>query len=90
MTTPQPTYTLTTNVYIDYTNDTLNTTLEVNNPEQAQYPEVVAALTNTLINTLLQADPRDYQQLSNKVIDTIQETFTDENIQHAINNRNEN
>ena len=90
MTTPQPTYTLTTNVYIDYTNDTLNTTLEVDNPEQAQYPEVIAALTNTLINTLIQADPRDYKQLSNKVIDTIQETFTDENIQHAINNRNEN
>ena len=90
MTTPQPTYTLTTNVYIDYTNDTLNTTLQVDNPEQAQYPEVVAALTNTLINTLLQADPRDYKQLSNKIIDTIQETFTEENIQHAINNRNEN
>lgn len=90
MTTPQPTYTLTTNVYIDYTNDTLNTTLQVDNPEQAQYPEVVAALTNTLINTLLQADPRDYKQLSNKIIDTIQETFTEENIQHTINNRNEN
>ena len=90
MTTPQPTYTLTTNVYIDYTNDTLNTTLQVDNPEQAQYPEVIAALTNTLINTLIQADPRDYKQLSNKIIDTIQETFTEENIQHAINNRNEN
>ena len=90
MTTPQPTYTLTTGVYVDHASDTLNTDLHVSDPNQAQYPEIVAALTNTLINVLLQADPRDYKTLSNKVIETIQETFTDENIKTIANARNEN
>ena len=89
MTTPQPTYTLTTGVYVDEENDTLNTSLEVSNPN-VEYHEVLAATVHVLLNVLLLANPQDYKALSQKVIENIQETFTDENIQTAINARNEN
>ena len=89
MTTPQPTYTLTTGVYVDTENDTINTSLEASNPN-APYHEVLAATVHTLLNVMLLADPQDYKALSQKVINDIQETFSDENIQTAINTQNEN
>lgn len=84
MTTPQPDYTLNIGVHINHDTDTFNTSLSAEGTTQPQYPEVVAALVNTLINTLIQADPRDYKALSTQVVTDIQDTFTDEKIQAAI------
>lgn len=83
-----PTYSLITGVYVDSENDTLNTSLEVSDPN-TPYHEVLAASVHMLLNVLLRADPRDYKMLSRRVIENIQETFTDENIQAAIDSRNE-
>lgn len=87
MTAPHPNYTLQIGVHVDPENDTVNTSLGVEGETQPQYPEVVAVLVDTLINVLIQADPRDYKALTTQVVTDIQDTFTDEKIQAAIENQ---